>query len=461
MISDKSYDLNKIYALNIEQLAKDGWKLKDETLYTKDLVTYQIYTKAVKGKLTFAKKEKIRVEFQQKHLVNDLNADLFKIIVKSLNPKDIFSLSKVDKKLELSLLHNVKEQNNIWQALIQANKNLDLSLKISNTLDMKLLKLNFRLAHLMKPYNLIMAESILCNIQKKIKKNTRNEKFYENFFKEPDEHRRLKLLKFDHAVKLFSDLSKISTLSLSNYLKNNFSEKDDDSGCKFQIDFFLNNFQDFPFEFESEGIKYHFKKFLDVIRLKSLINHNEAIALYQKFIDFTLNYEDPFMLIDRDLINFFVSENFSINNHHKFNAKNLNNEIYSTSLLRSIENLRNSILNEGLSLSENSKKDIKIKIDSDKWFNKQWRECRHLGSLAVLQIIFNLMVALKPDVILRKFKEKITYVGLNSDFFLVRMIKWANDLSTAIKIVNLIDDPNTKLKALDLCLYDYSILKPR
>lgn len=460
MILGESYDLNKIYAMNIEQLAKDGWKLKDETVYSKDLVPYQIFVRAVKAKLTFGKKEKIRVEFQQKHLMNDLNADLFKIIVKSLNPKDIFSLSKVDKKLELSLLHDVNEQKDIWGALIQANNYLDLSLKVSNTLDMKILKLNFRLAHLMKPYNLIMAESILCDIQKKIKKNTRNEKFYEKFFNEPDEHRRLKLLKFDHPVKLFSDLSKISTSSLANYLKNNFSEKDD-SGCKFQIDFFLNNFQDFPFEFESEGIKNNFKKFLDVIRLKSLINYNEAMALYQKYINFILNYEDPFMLIDRDLINFFVSDGFVMNNYQQFNAKNLNDATYSTSSLTSIENLRKSILDAGLSLSDDSKKDLKNKIDKDKWFNKQWIECQQLGSIAILQIIFNLMIALKPDEILCKFKEKIADIGLNSDFFLVRMIKWANDFPTAMKIVNLIDDPSTKLKALDLCLYDYSILKPR
>lgn len=462
MILCESYDLNKIYAVNIELLSKEGWKLKDTTVYTKDTVSYQIFVRAIKGKLVFGKKEKIRVEFQQNHPVNDLNSDLFKVIVKNLNPKGILSLSKVDKKLELSLLHDIKEHKDIWQALIQAKDYLDLSLKESNLQDVRLLKFFFRLAHLLKPYNLAMAEIILADITKKTKKNTLNEKFFENLFKEPEENKRLRNLQFNHTVKLFTDLSKISSISIMNYLKNNFMEIDD-SICKFQIEFFINNFQDFHFEFETKEIKQNFKMFLEIIRLKSLINNNEAIALYQKYVDFTLTFEDPFMFLDRDLINFFVTPGFSEDkdNYHKFNFKDLNDDIYSTSSLASIENLRKSILHAGLSLSDDSKKDLKIKIATDKLFNKQWRECQHLGSIAILQIIFNLIVAIESEAILYKFKEKIAYIGLNSDYFLVRMIKWANDFPTAMKIVNLIDNPNTKLKALDLCLYDYSVLKPR
>ncbi len=460
MILGDSCDSHQIYAVNIEQLVKDGWKLKDETVYIKDLTPYQIFVRAVKGKLTFGKKEKIKVEFQQKHLVKDLNADLFKIIVKNLNSEDIFSLCKVDKKLQLSLLLDVKEQKDIWQSLIQTKNYLDLALSKTHTLDMKLLKLFFRLAHLLKPYNLMMAENILNDINKKIKKSTRNEQFYENLLKEPDEHKRLQQLPYNHTIKLYTDLFKILDSSLTKYLKNNYSENDN-SVCKFQIDFFRTNFHDFPYEFELEEIKHHFQKFLEVIRLKSLINHNEANALYQKYIEFTLTYEDPLMLLDRDLIKFFVLEGLDSNNHHKFNAKDLNDEIYSTSSLASIENFRKSILHAGLSLSEDSKKGLQEKINRDVWFNKQWVECQQLGSLAVLQIIFNLRVALNPEEILYKFKEKISYVGLNSDYFLLRMVKWANDFPTAIKIVNLIDDPNTKLRALDFCLYDYSILKPK
>lgn len=475
----------EIYAANIDTLANEGWKLKENQVFFEGTTAYQIFERSISWKCSQAfqgnwsnfsfsnQAEERKVEVKQNHLLKKLNADILQIIVKKLAPISIFHLSSVDKQLNEFLKKDAKHLNEIKLALFQAcdfrnsaSKQLAEGSLFDDSIQTyqkgeKLDEVSRRISNLFFRYNNHINDTkrlkignfltINLNIGRSpyVTEKRKENEILENLHVHPH-----------HAVKLYTDLSNLSRSSIINYLENS---KIEDPVFKLKIKCFLENF-----EIDLDEIKSIFSIYLEgddryqvteLIKLLSIINYNAAEECFKKNIDFLLKTEDSYMLLDKELIKFFINEdpNVVVSGYHKYNLKDLNDKIYTTSATDATNEFFNYI-NEN---NFKSHEEFKVMLDSDDEFAKCWKSCLGYLTISILRSLFNEMVAVKTDIILNQFKEKMDLVGLNSDYFLFNMVKAANDFPTAMKIVNLIDDPEFKLRAFDLGLYDYSLLKPR
>lgn len=468
----------QIDAVNCDTLANEGWRLKEDKVFFEGTTAYKIYERSISWKCLqvlqgnwdnfFSSKiEERKVEVKQNHPLNTLNTDIFNSIIKKLGPQSVFFLSSVDSKINLFLQKDTKDLKEIRLALFQARDFHDFAAKqllhrtrFDDSIQAykeneKADELDLRINSLFLRYNLykinkfvignISVDLTIGLVGEYVDKRSENE-ILENLYSHPH-----------HSVKLYTDLSKLSKVSLTQYLEN---FKIEDPVFKLKIKCFLDNFEGNLEEIKSLFCEYLEKdeRYLltELIKLLSIINHNAAEEYFKKNVDFLLNLQDDYMLLDKELIKFFLNEDILGEScQSKYNLKSPEDKIYTTSPIEA----KNEFINY---LKENdfkSEEEFELALEIDDEFRKCWKTCRDFMTKQMLITLFHEMIAVKPLTLLNRFKEKIDFVGLNADFFLFNVAEAANDFPTAMRIVNLMDDCDGKFKALDLILYDYSILK--
>ena len=484
MISVNSYDLNQINAANIDLLLKEGWKLKEEKVLFEGNKAYQIYERSIfqKHKHVYLnhslsdkiqgvrvalqknqpfKLEELKVAYQQNHLLNNLNKDILTLIVKGLASQDIFHLSIVDNNLKIFFQNYIKDLNEIQSALIQAD-NYFKTLKLKNyvNLEQKLMfdKLDARMNILFKVYNISKPtkKNEIGNFLTSLKINVMPPFCIQETFSEDDELRNLHVYMHQN-VKLFLSLSKLSKSSITHYLENLEIK---DTVFKFKIKCFIDNFQ-----LNLDEIKCLFEKYLEsddkfqiteIINFLTIINCNAAHEYLKKRVDYLLNSDDPFMLIDKKLISFLIDDSANIEedatkdmtNRDKYNLKNISEDIYKPIYVK-----------EAVNNFTKLEPKVEMLLNPNAEFKKCHKNYQDYMITRTILSLFREMIASKPYTKLNLIKEKLNYVGLSSDFFLFNMVQSVNDFPTAMRIINLIDNQNYKFEALDLSLHDYSILK--